>query len=204
MYKSTLNIFMRRDYFYSVMNNIEQAINLDFKVKLNVVLMKEVNDNEIIDFIEFGKDKNVNVRFIEFMPFDGNEWDRSKPVDYKDILDLAQSQFSTIEPIENEANFTARNFKIPGYKGEFGIISSISNPFCDSCNRIRLTADGKIKNCLFSDKETDLLSELRNNGDIVPLIKQSILSKKKERACLKTFDDQDFTFKNRSMTTIGG
>ena len=202
--KSKFNSITRRNYFDRVFNNIEQAIEHDFKVKLNVVLIRGFNDNEIIDFIEFGKEKNVTIRFIEFMPFDGNEWDRSKTVDYKEILEQARNRYDVIEPLENEANFTARNFKIPGYKGAFGIISSISNPFCDSCNRIRLTADGKIKNCLFSNEETDLLSALRNNKDIVPLIEQSILSKKKERAGLRTFDDQDFTFENRSMTAIGG
>jgi molybdenum cofactor biosynthesis protein A len=202
--KERFNSISRRDYFDRVRGNIDKAIDKGFNVKLNVVLMKGVNDDEIIKFIEFGKTKKVIIRFIEFMPFDGNEWDRSKTVDYSHILKTAEAHFGELTPLDLEANFTSRNFQVPDFEGSFGIISSISNPFCDSCNRIRLTADGKIKNCLFSNQETDLLSALRNKEAIQPLILSSISKKAKSRAGLKSFDDENFTFKNRSMTAIGG
>ena len=94
------------------------------------------------------------------MPFAGNEWDRSKMVSQKEILSQVEGCFSLdkIQKLDDEKNFTARTYKIEGFQGNFGIISSITNPFCDGCNRIRLTANGKIKNCLFSNSETDLLS----------------------------------------------
>lgn len=202
--KERFNSISRRDYFERVLKNIETAIEKGFNVKLNVVLMKGINEDEIIDFIRFTEQKKVTVRFIEFMPFDGNAWDRSKTVDYKEILAKAEAHFNSIRALDLEENFTARNFKVNGFMGSFGIISSISNPFCDGCNRIRLTADGKLKNCLFSNDETNLLSALRDGIAIQPLILAAILKKDKARAGLKSFDDENFTFDNRSMTTIGG
>jgi cyclic pyranopterin phosphate synthase len=109
--------------------------------------------------------------------------------------------------LEDEKNFTSRNYKIKGFQGDFGIISSITNPFCDSCNRIRLTADGKIKNCLFSNSETDLLTAFRNGESIVNLISESIQNKKKVRAGMSTvneINDPTKHFDNRSMIAIGG
>lgn len=204
--KEKVNTISRRNYFDRIWNNIHQAIDRNFKVKINVVLMKSVNDNEIIDFIELTKDKNVGIRFIEFMPFDGNQWDWSKTVSYQTILEKVKTHYSEngFTKLDDEKNRISRNFQIKNYVGNFGIISSVTNPFCDTCNRIRLTADGKIKNCLFSGEEIDLLTALRNNEDVETLIKKSIQSKHKERAGLKEFDDKDFSFSNRSMTSIGG
>ncbi|MCB9224193.1 MAG: GTP 3',8-cyclase MoaA [Crocinitomicaceae bacterium] len=199
------NRISRRNYFERIYKNILEAIDRKFNVKINVVLIKGENDDEIIDFIELTKDLPITVRFIEFMPFDGNQWDWSRKVSFKEILNRVKAHYQT-DPIsyEMEKNGTARNFKIQGYLGEFGIISSITNPFCDSCNRIRLTADGKIKNCLFSAEETDLLSAFRRGEDIIPLIHQSIGQKHKSHAGLKPFDSEDFSSENRMMTTIGG
>lgn len=202
--KDRFNKITRRDFYDRVINNIKEATKRGFNVKLNVVLMKGFNDDEIIDFINLSKDLAVSVRFIEFMPFDGNNWDRAQTVDYKEILEKVQQSNLEFTPLPFEQNGTARNFKVANYQGDFGIISSISNPFCDSCNRIRLTADGKIKNCLFSNDEIDLLTEMRNQKAIRPLIEFAIQSKKKARGGLKSFDDKAFEFENRSMTTIGG
>ena len=108
------------------------------------------------------------------------------------------------EPLKND---TAKVFEIKGYKGSFGIISSVTNPFCSTCNRIRLTADGKIKNCLFSGDETDLLTAFRNGEDIVPLILHSVKHKKAQRAGMNTMEDMhspERIAENRSMISIGG
>ena len=202
--KERFNEITRRDYFDRVYANILEAVNRGFNVKLNVVLMKDFNDDEILDFVELTRNLNVSVRFIEFMPFDGNNWNRSKTVDYKDILTKIDENNIDYDSLGIEENGTSRDFKVNGFQGSFGIISSISNPFCDSCNRIRLTADGKIKNCLFSNDEIDILRAIRENQEISPLIHQAIGLKKKSRAGLKSFDDSGFEFKNRSMTSIGG
>lgn len=199
------NQISRRSYFKRIYQNIFEAINRGFNVKINVVLMKNENDDEILDFIELTKHNNIAVRFIEFMPFDGNNWDWSRTVSYENILSQANFQYKDkLVSLDIEANATSKNFKVKGYAGNFGIISSITNPFCDSCNRIRLTADGKIKNCLFSGGETDLLSAIRNGKDFKTLIVEAISSKHKERAGLKPFDDKDFSSENRSMVSIGG
>ncbi|MRX41884.1 GTP 3',8-cyclase MoaA [Flavobacterium sp. LC2016-23] len=198
-----------RNQFEKVIANLHLLLNNDFKVKVNVVLMKDFNEDEIADFVRLTKFLPLSVRFIEFMPFAGNEWDRSKMVSQSEILSEVEKVFSSeeIQKLEDERNFTARTYKIKDFQGDFGIISSITNPFCDGCNRIRLTANGKIKNCLFSNSETDLLTPLRNGELITSLISESIRNKKKVRAGMVTIDemnDPSLHFDNRSMIAIGG
>ena len=198
-----------RNQFEKVVDNLHLLLNNDFKVKVNVVLMKGFNENEIVDFVKLTQYLPLSVRFIEFMPFAGNEWDRSKMISQNEILSELEKNFPSkeIEKLEDEKNFTARTYRIKDFQGDFGIISSITNPFCDGCNRIRLTANGKIKNCLFSNAETDLLTPLRNGESITNLISESIKSKKKVRAgmvTLEEMDDPTLHFDNRSMIAIGG
>ncbi len=198
-----------RNYFDRVYENIFKLIEADFNVKVNVVLMKGVNDNEIIDFIEFTKKYPVNVRFIEFMPFDGNSWNREKTVSLKEILDTLHTAFTKEDLIRlpDAPNDTAKNYKVAGYKGAFGIISTVTNPFCDSCNRVRLTANGQLKNCLFSTTESDLLTPLRAGKDIRPIVQKAMLGKHKMRGGLNTpeqFNDPKEHTENRSMIRIGG
>jgi cyclic pyranopterin phosphate synthase len=198
-----------RNQFEKVIDNLHLLLNNDFKIKINVVLIKGFNDNEIIDFIKLTQFLPISIRFIEFMPFAGNEWDKSKMVSQEEILNQVQKHFSSseIEKLDDDLNFTAREFKIKDYLGSFGIISSITNPFCDGCNRIRLTANGKIKNCLFSNSETDLLSAYRNGKSIEDLIRFSIKNKKKIRAGMNSSEDINnpvLNLDNRSMIAIGG
>ena len=202
-----MNTISRREYFARIMANIDLLIESEIDVKVNVVLMKGVNDDEILDFIEYTKFNKVDVRFIEFMPFSGNEWDRSKMVSLQEILDIANEQFPSIQKLEEKPNFTSRNYRVDGYVGTFGVISTVSNPFCDSCNRIRLTADGKVKNCLFSAEESDLLTQLRNGDDIRPVIRAAVASKKEKLAGMDSFETEqgkEIFSKNRSMISIGG
>ncbi|MNQ90776.1 Cyclic pyranopterin monophosphate synthase [compost metagenome] len=198
-----------RNQFEKVIDNLHLLLNNDFHVKVNVVLMKGFNENEIVDFVQLTQFLPISIRFIEFMPFAGNEWDRSKMVSQNEILSEVNNVFPSedIQKLEDEKNFTARTYKIKGFQGDFGIISSITNPFCDGCNRIRLTANGKIKNCLFSNSETDLLTAFRNGESITNLISESIKNKKKVRAGMVTvseMDDPALHFDNRSMIAIGG
>lgn len=199
----------RRDNFTQVWDNLHLLVSEGFKVKVNAVLMKDVNDNEIIDFIELTKDLPVSVRFIEFMPFDGNKWNIDKTVSYAEIMDKVRDHFTEdqLERLQDAPNDTSKNYKIKNYKGSFGIISSVTNPFCDSCNRIRLTANGRIKNCLFSSSETDLLQALRAGEAIEPLIAKAMRSKFKVRGGMDTLEklqQPELHGKNRSMITIGG
>lgn len=206
--KEKFDKITRRNYFDKVLSNIHLLLKNNIHVKLNAVLIKDVNDSELVDFIEFTKNLNVHYRFIEFMPFGDNKWDWSKGVSYKEIMSTLQEEYGQqIIKLEDKQNDTARNYKIDGYKGTFAVISSITNPFCDTCNRIRLTADGKIKNCLFSNNETDLLSALRKGENISVLIQDSINKKKLKRAGMNSFEDISnpaINSNNRSMVAIGG
>ncbi|MCK8520968.1 GTP 3',8-cyclase MoaA [Aquimarina sp. D1M17] len=198
----------RRSYFEKVYNNILLLVKEGFTVKVNCVLMKGFNDNEIIEFINLSKDLPVHIRFIEFMPFDGNRWNMEKLVSLQEIMDKVHSHFNQNEVVklQDAPHDTTKSYKIKNYNGTFAIISSVTNPFCDGCNRIRLTANGQLKNCLFSSSETDLLTSLRQGKPITPIIAQTIKSKLKIRSGMDTLEK----FKkidghnNRSMITIGG
>ena len=198
----------RRDYFNTVWKNIQTMQKLVPFVKLNVVLMKGVNDHEINDFISLTQKENLKVRFIEFMPFDGNAWNTNKLVSEATILNKANTHFSQqIIRLKDQPNDTSRNYQVKEAKGSFAIISSVTNPFCDTCNRIRLTADGKLKNCLFSNDESSLLQDFRNGLDITNKIKLAIGKKHKARGgmnTLKKLKDPKLHSNNRSMIAIGG
>ncbi len=199
----------RRDQFDIVYKNILLLVKEGFNVKVNAVLMKGFNDNEIIDFINFTKDLPFSVRFIEFMPFDGNKWDMGKMVSYAEVMTYVNDAFTEdkIKRLQDAPNDTSKNYKIKGYKGSFAIISSVTNPFCDSCNRLRLTANGQLKNCLFSSTESDLLTTLRAGQSIEPIIKKAVQAKLKVRGgmdTLKKLQEPKLHNNNRSMITIGG
>ena len=199
-------LITRRDVFHQVRSNIELLLQEKFIVKVNVVVMKGLNDGEIRDFIEWTRHNPIQVRFIEFMPFSGNKWTSNKMFSYQEILDEIGKEFSVL-PVKGAPHDTAKGFMVPGHEGSFAIISTMTAPFCSTCNRMRLTADGKLKNCLFSDGETDLLTALRNQEDVLPLIQASIGSKKKELGgqMVPNFEELDANaINNRSMITIGG
>ncbi len=199
----------RRNYFERVYKNIVLLTKNDFKVKINAVLIRGFNDDEIVDFVNLTKDLPIALRFIEFMPFDGNKWDMKKMVSYAEIIELLNSHFleENIERLEDAPNDTSKNYRIKGFKGTFAIISSVTNPFCDSCNRIRLTANGQFKNCLFSATESDLLTLLREGKSIEPIIQKAVLGKFKVRGGMDTLEklqQPKLHSQNRNMTTIGG
>ena len=194
----------KRDYFERIMKNLEMALEMDMEVKLNIVLIKGVNDNEINDFIELTKHRNLTIKFIEFMPFKGNKWDWSKGVGKQEILDLISKRFGTIEELKNPRHSTSSNFKVDGHVGSFAIVSTITNPFCDDCNRIRVTADGKMMNCLFANTDTDLLTPLRNGEEMENIIINAIKTKKYSRDGMDVKMDAEHYEKNRSMISIGG
>jgi len=207
--KNKFNQITRRNYFEKLIENINLLDANGFQVKLNVVVIKGFNDNEIIDFIELTKERNIQIRFIEFMPFDGNQWNKEKLVSYAEILQQV-NDFYTAEKVQrtqDKPNDTAKNHKIESYRGSFSVISSVTNPFCSTCNRIRLTADGKLKNCLFSNTETSLLDTLRAGKSIEPLIFETIQSKHRMRGGMDNdakFQNPELFSQNRSMIKIGG
>ncbi|MFB6306983.1 MAG: GTP 3',8-cyclase MoaA [Flavobacteriales bacterium] len=198
----------RRDNFDKVKKNVKLLLQSDFNVKLNNVVMKGENDNEIYDFVKLTLMNPLEVKFIEFMPFDGNEWEWEKARSSEELLKLIQDYFpGQVEKLDDKKKSTASKYKIAGAEGAFGFISTVSEPFCSSCNRLRITADGKMKNCLFSQKESDLLESYRKGEDIRPKIFQNVKMKEKMRGGMDTFDkfsNDELNSKNRSMITIGG
>jgi cyclic pyranopterin phosphate synthase len=199
-------LITRRDHFKRVYDNIHLLLDNDIRAKVNVVVMKGLNDDELVDFVSWTKNTPVHVRFIEFMPFQGNRWTSNKVLTWQQILQIIEGQYSFIR-LKDEAHDTAKKYMVPGHAGTFAVISTMSAPFCGTCNRMRLTADGKMKNCLFSKEETDLLAALRRGEDITPLILQSIHAKAKELGgqFTKDFEHIEATaIQNRSMITIGG
>lgn len=196
----------RRNLFHRVRKNIDLLISKGIKTKLNVVLMKGLNDDEINDFIALTKDLPLEVRFIEFMPFSGNKWTSNQVFTHQEILDQVRSEYVFLAK-NPEPNDTAKHYSLPGHAGSFAVISTMSEPFCAGCNRMRLTADGKLKNCLFSKGETDLLTPLRNGEEVLPIILSTMYLKEKALGGQFTADFENIdsaSLKNRSMITIGG
>ncbi len=206
MDRAKFQTLTKRDAFITVWSNINLLIKNGFSVKLNVVLMKGINDNEITDFIKITSCLPVSIRFIEFMPFNGNQWEKGRVISAENILQKAVINNLQFEQLPGRSGETSVNYKLKNAAGTFGIISTMSKPFCAGCNRIRLTADGKMKNCLFSALETDLLTPLRSNQDIVPLMKKNVRMKFREQGGqlgnYETINSE--TIINRSMVRIGG
>ncbi len=199
------NLFIvKRDKFQGIMDNIMLLMEAGIFPKINVVLIKGLNDSEIISFIELGEKYPLDIRFIEFMPFSGNKWTKDRCVPDEEVLEAVYAHYgpAAIDVLQNEKHYTARRYRVRGYLGSFGLISTVTKPFCESCNRLRLTADGKLKNCLFGVEEADLLSALRNGRDILPLIHENVSAKHTMRGGLDFNSDQPE--KNRSMISIGG
>ncbi len=196
----------KRDEFNLILNNIYLLLQNDFRVKINVVVMKGVNDDELNDFVSLTKHLPLHVRFIEFMPFSGNAWSREKVFSYQEMLHHISTKYQFMK-LEDSQHDTDKKYLVPGHEGAFAIISTMTQPFCGRCNRMRLTADGKMKNCLFSKTEMDILSALRKGNDIIPLIKQCVwMKEEKLGGQIKTmYGELDTTkINNRSMIHIGG
>lgn len=200
-------ILAHRDLFTQTYSNINLALQRKMNVKVNMVVMKGVNEGEVLDFVEWTKDEPIEIRFIEFMPFTGNRWKGAQVFTKHEIIELINRKYY-IEQIPTDQHATSSRYLIPGYKGNFGIISTMSEPFCAGCNRMRLTADGKMKNCLFSKDETDLLTALRTGIALEPLIRKNILGKEEKLG--GQFGDRPIDelkgeqLINRSMISIGG
>ena len=155
----------KRDAYAKVLSGIETAKKVGFdNVKVNTVIIRGYNDDEIIDFAEMARSKGFVVRFIEYMPFDGKKmWEESKVVTGKEILAKISSRYDIV-PLEREPGSTSDNYRFAEGNGEFGIITSISKPFCGDCDRIRMTADGKFVPCLFSTQQFDAAHLLRGGA----------------------------------------
>ncbi|KAG6472954.1 GTP 3',8-cyclase, mitochondrial-like [Zingiber officinale] len=194
----------RRKGHQKVMESINAAVELGYNpVKINCVVMRGLNDDEICDFVEMTREKPINVRFIEFMPFDGNVWNDKKLVPYAEMLDRVRQRFKNVERCKDHPTDTAKNFKIEGHCGTISFITSMTEHFCAGCNRLRLLADGNFKVCLFGPSEVSLRDPLRAGVDDL-MLKEIIGAavKRKKAAHAGMFDLAKTT--NRPMIHIGG
>jgi len=172
-------------------------------LKVNVVILRGVNDDEILDFAAFARDTGRVVRFIEFMPLDAQgQWDKSQLVAGREIFERVSAVWP-LEPIEPGGSAPAERFRFADGVGEIGLISSVTQPFCGSCNRLRLTSDGALRNCLFSDDELsvrDLLRDGAGDEQIAELLRRAVWDKFPGHA----INEPDFLRPARSMSMIGG
>jgi len=193
----------RRDGLSEVLAGIDSAVHAGFDpVKLNVVVMAGVNDDEVVDFVDFGINHGVEVRFIEFMPLDASGgWNNDLVFTRQQILDVISQVHPLVEVERTSA--PATRFRLADGSGRIGVISSVSESFCDTCDRVRITADGQFRNCLFATGETDVRALLRNGStddEIAAALEKSVAAKWVGHGINRV----NFVRPSRSMSQIGG
>lgn len=189
----------------STIDNILQLnkAGAGIKLKINCVVMRGLNDREILSFVALTKDHDIEVRFIEYMPFDGNRWSLGKMMTYREMLDLIRAKYPDVQRLAHERNETSKTFHIPDFAGRLGFITSMTHNFCGSCNRLRITSDGNLKVCLFGQDEVSLRDLLRRHNDQQPLNQMAIDRVKSMYGSCgpNTYNGGDLH--NELLTTIG-
>ncbi|XP_072082213.1 GTP 3',8-cyclase, mitochondrial isoform X1 [Arachis hypogaea] len=194
----------RRKGHEKVMNSINAAVDLGYNpVKVNGVVMRGFNDDEICDFVDLTREKPINVRFIEFMPFDGNVWNVKKLVPYSEMMDRVIKHVPSIKRLQDHPTDTAKNFAIDGHQGRVSFITSMTEHFCAGCNRLRILADGNFKVCLFGPSEVSLRDPLRHGAEDDELMEIIAAAVKRKKALHAGMFDLAKTA-NRPMIHIGG
>lgn len=193
----------RRDSLGKVLEGIDAAVDAGFDpVKINCVLMRGINDDELVDFATLGRDKGVDVRFIEFMPLDADGmWGPDKVVPGAEVVAAINAVYP-LEPVAQGAD-PAAGWRYADGKGRIGVINSVTEPFCGNCDRVRLTADGKFRNCLFAVNETDLRAVLRGGGSDDELA-AAIAGDVGRKWAGHSIGKVTFIRPDRSMSQIGG
>ncbi|KAG0633120.1 hypothetical protein HOY80DRAFT_897013 [Tuber brumale] len=221
-------IMTRRKGLETVLKTIDTALDMGFGeegsgkvLKINSVVMKGVNDHEIVDFVGMTRDKPIEVRFIEYMPFDGNKWSKNKMVSYNDMVSRIKEIYPTLQKLPSQRpNDTSKTWGVPGFSGRVGFITSMTHNFCGSCNRLRITGDGNLKVCLFGEAEVslrDMMRKYRNRelevgtveaaggreemeSELLQVIGKAVGNKKEKHAGMGELENM----KNRPMILIGG
>lgn len=193
----------RRDALDEVLAGIEATIDAQIEsIKLNVVVLPGTNDDELVDFVEFVRDRPVQVRFIEFMPFLGNNWKVERVIGYREMMERIGSNHALI-PMPGEPTDVAKEFQVAGFAGTVGFVTSVTESFCGGCNRIRLTADGKFKTCLFLPARSSLRDMMRGGApddELAIAIRADLQTKWAGHPPMAQWSQLD----NRSMVEIGG
>ncbi|MHC4875076.1 MAG: GTP 3',8-cyclase MoaA [Planctomycetota bacterium] len=196
----------RRDGYEKVVESIHIAKEVGFDpIKVNAVAIRGLTEDQIVPFGQFARETGVDIRFIEFMPLDAdNAWEREKVLFGAEIIEKLSKEIAPLVPIgQTDPSAPATDFEFADGIGRIGLIASVSQPFCSQCNRFRITADGKLRNCLFSMEETDIKSLLRGNGpddEIIAAVQNSIAAKKEGHE----INTARFIQPDRPMYSIGG
>ena len=198
----------RRDQFDQVWSGVQSALVQNFdELKLNAVVMAGFNDDELLDFADFAFHNRINVRFIEFMPFKDNEWKIDKVVTYREMIRTIETRYK-LNALSAHPSAVGKDFAISDKDGQLGkgtlsFITSMSDSFCSTCNRLRLTADGSIKSCLFYPAEINLRDRMREGAsdeEVEEMIRYSLSLKPEAHAPAEELSQSD----NRTMIEIGG
>lgn len=197
----------RRDEFNNTLKTLDLLLHHEIPLKINAVVMENKNIEDIIPLIELTKNSNVDVRFIEEMPFngEGNHYQKLQWT-YRKIVDYIQQNYPALQKIADPANSTSYNYSIPGYRGTIGVIAAFSRTFCGTCNRIRVTAQGELKTCLYDNGVLNIRTLMRE-GSSDEAIRQKLLNAFNHRA-KNGFEAEkerkDHLPVHESMSTIGG
>lgn len=195
----------RRDYYEDVLACIEEMMKHNLELSLNCVVMKDKNTEDIIPFVELTRHKKISVRFIEEMPFNGNGTGHSGiDWNYLKILDHIQSTYPDIHKLNDAKNSTSLNYQVSGFEGSFGVIPAFTRSFCGTCNRIRITALGKFKTCLYDDGVFNIKDFMRQGAtdeQILEIVNQALAHKSKDG--FEAENRRKFIV-SESMSTIGG
>ena len=196
----------RRKGLAKVLSGIDAAIEAGFeKIRVNAVSIKGLTESEVLPLARFAREKNIELRFIEFMPLDGDEaWETQQVLTGAAVREVLSQRIGLLEPVErSDKSQPAVDYRYNDGKGTVGFINSVSEPFCGSCNRLRVTAEGKLRNCLFSSVEWDVLSLLRSSAsdeEVESLIRECVRAKKRGHGT----DSGKFLRPDRHMYQIGG
>jgi cyclic pyranopterin phosphate synthase len=197
-----------RDYYDKVWRGIEKALEVGFNpVKINVVLMAGVNDDEVPDFVQLTRDMPISVRFIEFMPKGDNHWSPERLVTAAQVLDRLEL-LGELQPVPSgPLDGPARRYRLPGARGEIGIISPLTQHFCATCNRLRLTAEGILRTCLFRGEDVDLRGPMRSGAsdqELIKIMRDAVARKEQKGVVLDQSNPLAMRKCQRPMSKIGG
>ena len=199
-------LLTRRSGHERVLGAIQSALDAGYApVKLNCVVMRGVNDDELLDFVALTRERDINVRFIEYMPFDGNAWAAKKMVSFAEMRAAVLADHPGMLRADDGPTEVAKNYRLPGHVGSVSFVTSMSSHFCAGCNRLRLMADGALKVCLFGSNEISLRDPMRagaSDTELAQLIGAAVRRKKAVHAGIAV--DSLVSQPNRAMVRIGG
>ena len=167
-------LMTRRNGFDAVMKTLDRILDMKkagvpITLKVNCVVMRGLNEREIIPFVELGRDRDLEVRFIEYMPFDGNRWSEQKMVAYREMVEIIHTKYPDMHRLQGGPNDTSKTYQVPDFVGKVGFITSMTSNFCGTCNRLRITSDGNLKVCLHGNDEASLRDILREGNHGRPI-----------------------------------